>query len=287
MKKGIVKNLTSVFRRYENRYLPLNCRFVTPDNRSVQFLKNYDVIANRSYLQSLIHPSDTIKMAFLKPDYQSNALIYFINQFTQIETVSDEEIELLVANITNNPQDKIKNIEYEDRDSCTITLSNGREIYFQTITSSFDDVLDICPDLLSDARDRKCHGRSLTLAHYINNKCRCVTGSVWSATPRAKTLHSWVEMDVEDAVLCVDNNMNVVMGKADYYYFMHPKVIESISDKNIDEDIPAINYFIAHSSDKNPYIKLYCSSRNEAIELYNKLISKEKNNSGEYQQEKE
>lgn len=57
---------------------------------------------------------------------------------------------------------------------------------------------------------------------------------------------------------------------------MHPKIIESISNKQIYEDIDMIEYFNNHSSGQAPYMKLYCSSRDEAIELYNKLILKDK-----------
>ena len=80
------------------------------------------------------------------------------------------------------------------------------------------------------------------LASVINEKCNCVTGSIWAFTPIAKSLHSWVEMEHDGKIWCIDNNYNLVMEKADYYYLFHPKVIESISDKKLEEDYEMIDF---------------------------------------------
>lgn len=65
------------------------------------------------------------------------------------------------------------------------------------------------------------------------------------------------------------------MEKSDYYYLMHPRILESISNKTIKEDCDIIDYLSARLTEETPYIKLYCASRDEAIEKYKELKFKD------------
>lgn len=275
MKKGKIKNLTGIFRRYENRYLSLNRRFVLPDDRSDRFIELYKRVCDRSYLDNLLHPIDTFKVGMSKFDFEYGALLSFINFFTCHEEISDEDV--VNKKKLFEAEKYVDSINYTNRDKCLIKMANGDEIKFKTITSSFNNVLKEFPDLLNFERCGQCHHRSISFTTYISDPCECVTGVCWSLMAGAKFLHSWVEINVDGDIYCLDNNYNLLMKKEDYYKIMHPRVIERISDKDIRKDEKVVKYLCKKSTSKNPYIKLYCASRDEGLEMYNKLLSKEKN----------
>jgi len=66
------------------------------------------------------------------------------------------------------------------------------------------------------------------------------------------------------------------MKKGDYYKIMHPRVIERISDKTLVEDMEIVKYLNDNSSPGNSYLKLYCASRDDGVEMYHKLLKEEK-----------
>ena len=92
MEKGIVKNLTSVFRRYENKYLSLKKRFITPDKKSDQFIHKYFRVHSRNSIQMLMHPIETMDIAYSKYDMQSDCILMFIKEFTNHNEISSEQI---------------------------------------------------------------------------------------------------------------------------------------------------------------------------------------------------
>lgn len=272
---GILKNTKKIFNRYQNKNLTLEKRFYTPEVKNKKFLEKVKKNFDRSFFEALLHPFETIEVGLAHYDQLTNYIYSFINQFTNHSEYTDEDMSNFKDYLIKRFKE-IESIEYKGRDSCTINLKNGKDFYFQTLTSSFDGILDVCPDLLTSKREGKCHKRSIVLTHVINNDCECVTGTVYPFTTGAKYLHSWVELkDGNGAIYCLDNNLNAVMLKDDYYKLMHAKPFERISQENIVQDANIINYFNEKTCSETPYLKLYCSSREEALEKYRELMDKE------------
>lgn len=270
----VLKSIKNVFyKSCKNKDLPIGERFSYPDAKSSKFLIQFKNSMKRNFFQSLIHPVETTIVTSAHYDYLKIDIIHFIKLFTMTSEKTDEVIEDL-KNALLKTYKEIKNIKYKDRDSCTINLNNDKDIYFQTITSSFNNLKDY-PDLTTSARDKKCHMRSLFLADRITDECYCVTGTIHNFTSRMKFLHSWVEMEHKDKLYCIDNNWNAILPKEDYYYLQNPKIIQRISQKRIDEDRNAILYLNDRAREETPYIKLYCTSPDEAIEKYNELKKQE------------
>lgn len=266
----VLKNIKNVFyKSCKNKDLSLQERFSYRDSKSERFLDIFDRTMERNYFQTLLHPIETTIVGTAHYNNLKSDLLWFINNFTMTDEISDEDMKIIEAEVMKKRK-QIKAIEYSNRENCIIYLKNNREISFQTITSSFENMEEY-PDLTTHVRDGKCHMRSIYLTDDIQQPCYCVTGFVAPFTSRAKFLHSWVEMEHNDKVYCIDNNYNVLMPKADYYYLQNPKIIQRISQKRINEDRKAILYLNDRACKETPYIKLYCTSPDEAIEKYNEL----------------
>lgn len=273
---GKIKNITKAFNRYQNKFLSLEHRFYTPEVKNKKFLEKVKKNFDRNFFEALLHPLETIEVGLAHYDQLTNYIYSFINQFTNHSEYTDEDISNFKDYLIKRFKE-IESIEYKDRDSCTINLKNGKDFYFQTLTSSFDGILDVCPDLLTSKRDGKCHGRSIVLTHVINNDCECVTGTVYPFTTGARYLHSWVEMkDGKGAIYCLDNNLNAVIGKDDFYFLMHPRVFERISKEQVINDFDMIMYFNQKTCPETPYVKLYCACHDEAVERYGEMVERSK-----------
>ena len=75
MKKGFIKNLTSIFRRYENKFLSLNKRFIVPDEKSDAFYDLSDRFYEREGVcEHLKHPIELLKMSYANEDHITNAI---------------------------------------------------------------------------------------------------------------------------------------------------------------------------------------------------------------------
>lgn len=273
---GKIKDLTRIFRRYENKHLSLEDRFVKPEDKSGAFVDKWNRYFERDTFSSLfLHPLETAEIVYTRHDYLSWYLLNFIEQFTKHEEVSDEEIDSLKIFLLK----RFKNIEdivYGDRDNCTIKFKDGKEISFGTLSSRCEVLLEDFPDLLNSKREGKCHMRSLAISAILDKPNKCVTSECWHFSPKAYYLHSYVEIESDGGeMLCLDNNLNVVMKKEDYERLRHPRVIGEIDSERIRSDVEMIDYLNDRSGRSTPYIKLYCASRDEAVELYNKLLQED------------
>ena len=274
---GILKNARKIFNRYQNRFLSLKYRFVDSNTEAEEFLNMVNRQDERNFIQSLMHPIEALKVGCSKRDMISNYIFCFIKDFTNHAEIDDFYVEKFKNYIVER-FDKIESIVYEDRDYCIINFIDGENFSFQTFTSVFDDAIEMWPDLLSSERNGRCHNRSLCIAVRINAaKVECVTGVVYPFISGAKYLHSWVEiLDDDGNVYCIDNNLNAVMSKDDYYKLMHARPFERIDKNEIFQDRDAVNYFIENSCVETPYIKLYCASRDEGLEKYNEILNEGK-----------
>ena len=272
---GKMKELTRIFRRYENKHLSLEDRFVKPEDKSRTFADRWNTFVDRDAFSALLHPIESASVVYTRHDWLSHYLIEFIGLFTNHEQVSDEAVESVKSFIIK----KIKSIEdivYSDRDNCTIKFKNGKEISFGTLSSRCEVLLEEFPDLITTDREGKCHMRSLAISAILDKPNKCVTSECWHLSPKGFYLHSYVELESDGGeMLCLDNNLNVVMKKEDYERLRHPRVIGEIDSEQIIADVDMIDYLNDRSGRSTPYIKLYCASRDEAVELYNKLLQED------------
>lgn len=119
-----LKNLTCIFKRYQNKYAALEHRFHAPERKSEEFMNKYYKVSERNHLQDILHPIETIEIGTTKYDFFSNNIYHFIHYFTAHNTYSDKKVAEIAEEIIKTSK-KIKSIEYKDRDSCTIHLAKG------------------------------------------------------------------------------------------------------------------------------------------------------------------
>lgn len=274
-----LKNIHNICKPYTNKKKSLKNRFFTPDQKSDRFIDKLNRVKNRSLMQDFLHPIELFQYSIVNKnmDRFANAIIKFIGVFTNHAEYRDEDIEKYKKYLIGRFPDII-DIEYTSRDVCDIILKDEDRITFKTITSAIDGSETSFPDLLTGERQGKCHGRSLLFTTMLDTsslnkdvQVSCVTGVVWDLLPETHYMHSWVEMEVGDDTYCLDNNFNVLMKKDDYYRLQHPQVLQRIDSNTVIHDWEKIKILNARSSDDTPYLKLYCASRDEALETYEEL----------------
>lgn len=273
-----LKNIQKICKPYTNKKKSLKSRFFTSDLRSGKFIDKFNRVRNRNIVQDLMHPIEFLQCnsAVKNISNFTHEIVNFIGVFTNHAEYKDEDVEKYKKYLIGKFS-KIIDIEYTSRDVCDIILKDEDKITFNTITSTIDGSESSFPDLLTGERQGKCHGRSLLLTRMIdvskhkNVQVSCVTGVVWDLIPETHYMHSWVEMGDDDNIYCLDNNLNVLIKKTDYYRLQHPQVLQRIDAETIVNDWDKIKILNARSSDETPYLKLYCASRDEALEKYKEL----------------
>lgn len=285
-----LKNTKKICNPYLNENMSLKKRFFTTDEKSCRYIDKLNRVKGRTFLQNALHPVELVQysLAKKKMDKLSDEIINFISVFTNYAEYKQEDVDKFKRFLLSQFSE-LENIKYNSRDICDIQLKNGEKISFQSITSAFDGLESAFPDLLTGERQGKCHGRSLMLTkifsdsnNTFDNKSECVTGVVWNLLPNTRILHSWVEMELRGMCYCLDNNLNVAMPRDDYYKLHHPQILQRIDAKTIMADWNKIKILNARSSDDTPYLKLYCASRDEALEKY-KELKRESNEEVRYQ----
>ena len=255
-------------------------RFDVPDQRAVDWINAWDRDAKRirnNQMDTWELLKFLISNSFVRIDACTRALADLAFNFTIDGEMSDDEIDGGVKWILDNFGNKIKSIDYSSRSSCRICFKNGKEFGFSRLNEYYDFKKSIT-DLTTRDRDSRCHPRSLFIARCApaHEKPVCVTGRVWSFSPKSKTLHSWVEIvNEEGKEFCIDNNYNIVMDKELYYHIFHPSVEERLSQDVVDGDWDMIQFLNERTGNGLNYLKLYCSSRNEAVELYHEILEME------------
>lgn len=268
--KPILKNFTNLFTRYRNPFLSLERRFINPDNKSSKRMHDYiHGLKTNNYFQSAKATLFTRKINWL--NYNILSLIY---EFT-LKDVPDEDIDKYIESLKKQYR-KIKDIRREGRTKIFIKLKD-REIYAKRLTDAL--VSDTCkledfiPNIHTKERTGNCHSYSRKLAQVLNGDCNVVTGSIYSLLSNARILHSWVEEEKDGQAWCFDATLNASMKKEDYYHLYNVKVLEKISKQDIiadKEDFWKLYDINMH------YVKLYYSSRQEALDIAKKIKPAEK-----------
>lgn len=258
--KGTLKNLTNVFKRYRNPYLSLDKRFIAPDRRSDKITDLISESLQDDSFSSFLKYIRATK--FTKLDNISNLLIYILDIFSD-QTISDEDLESFIdLSIAENP--KLLAVDLIGRDQISFKLQN-KEFDAQTLSSIYPSLQELFPDILTHkTRHGRCHEMSIGLALNLSDDAIVATGSIYTISPRAKYLHSWVEEDVDGETYCRDFTYNISLKQDDYYSLFHIKPYDKISAKQIKADYHDIIKLL--DTDER-YSKLYLSSREEALRI--------------------
>ncbi len=275
--KGILKNVTKVFKRYQNPILPLKLRFEIPDEittfRQKLFYKSLENRNLKGYFMFAFS-------AGLSPlNMAKEDIIQFIANFT-LDSTSDDAIENLKQTILHVHKIKVTKIEWKDRNEVEIEFL-GKKICVKRMTDCVSQLAEEHPEILTTERYRQCHWRSIELSQTIrpdeDEKIYVVTGSITGFAKDAKILHSWIEIERngKKTMVC-DFTANAIMDQEDYYKIYSVKPLEKISSEQIIEDMKLFDKLDKNPksyTNKNNFIKLYLSSREECMKKLKKEIN--------------
>lgn len=113
----------------------------------------------------------------------------------------------------------------------------------------------------------------LTALCYRNNKnfeTHFVTGRIYQLSPKAKYLHSWVEISDKKEEFVIDPTRNAVYSKEAFYYINHVGETARVHSKVLSEDYDMIRTLTDYD---NYAVKVYYENPEKGRVLYKKLVS--------------
>lgn len=129
-------------------------------------------------------------------------------------------------------------------------------------------------DIEEPSRGGKCHPYGvLTALCYRNNKnfeTHFVTGRIYQLSPKAKYLHSWVEISDKKEEFVIDPTRNAVYSKEAFYYINHVGETARVHSKVLSEDYDMIRTLTDYD---NYAVKVYYENPEKGRALYKKLVS--------------
>lgn len=258
---GILKNTKDIFVRYKNPYLSLHSRLVKPDDISARreeaIYAAYDNVTFTNMLRYLG------ARGLSKIVYLDNNLTGIMDRFTD-DSVSDTELNTVIAGVRKRHSKEIKDITMDGRDTMTISLKD-RDIVATRLSHVYPKIAEYYPSVLTmKSRKGKCHAMSIAIASGLGDEAMISTGSMYHLTPRAKFLHSWVEETIDDIEYCHDFTYNLSLKKQDYYDLFHIKPYEKIPASQYKKDVKDVAKLVDTDI---AYAKLYLSSREEALSI--------------------
>lgn len=131
---------------------------------------------------------------------------------------------------------------------------------------------DVKKNIETEARYGSCHEDAIRASLKLQDKNFLVTGYVAPFAPRDKSLHSWLEVKIDENWLVLDPSRNLIMKRDWYYDIRGIETVNRIPGETIKEEVKLLDYI----SDKNmSYLKLYLANRPLALKFYERLISME------------
>ena len=207
-------------------------------------------------------------------DYIKNNIVTLIEEFTKSEENRDVKYEKLL--------ERCKKIDYvsdiREEDGRLIIDTNDGEIRVKKLSDALEFDKSIEERLLSDRRYNHCHWDSIHMAEDVleeNNDKWCVaTARLNPLSKKMRFLHSWVEVDQGDNVLCIDFTRNLIMNRDAYYKFYDvDKDVSSVSAGTIKQDIDLIEY---GCNKHNCFVKFYLDDRDNAVAMLQDEMNMEK-----------
>ena len=276
IKREGMRGIFKAFQRYGNKRLSLDKRFMQPDDKSNQLAKMLDDSLGD---KSLVGTLKFFRVCYLaKHRFKQDDILYTFYEFTS----GDEEgLKTYINHISNMHKTEV--IQHDDR---LLAFKVGDKIVQgQKLSKCFPLLQDYFIGLEKGGRVGSCHWDSVRLLQKYSNfeDATLVTGIIQGASSRCKWLHSWVEQKIDGVECCIDTTFNLLMPKQDYYWLRGVRVLEKLSQKQVEEDGQMIDY-LENRDVLNT--KLYCYSRKEAVEKYKKLLRKEKSEREAYERKR-
>ena len=129
-------------------------------------------------------------------------------------------------------------------------------------------------DIEEDSRNGKCHPYGVVSTLYFDKlkeyETKFVTGRIYQLTPRAKYLHSWVEISDKENTFVVDPTKNAVYLKEIFYDINHVGEVSKLTALEVKTDYKMIKALTDYD---NYAVKVYYENPERGKRLYEKLIS--------------
>jgi len=260
---GIIKKSKSI---YKNANLSLEDRFITPENRSKEWVYKALKVLDTKGIKGFFQKASLL--TFTKTDNFWNNVLYLIENFTLKDTTKEENLNTIKWLKKRYPI-IIKSIEFAEEENQLVFKLRGRKDFRATkLSYAIPKTKELFPEIETEDRYHHCHFYSIITALNFD-EIEIVTGEVWKWTNKNKYLHSWIECELKGkGEYCADVTKNLLVRKDIYYKMNHIKPLERIKSKKIKEDF---SYLAPLSHLNNLYSKLYLSSRDEAMEVARKL----------------
>lgn len=135
-------------------------------------------------------------------------------------------------------------------------------------------IKDKLKDIEIEDRSRKCHPYGVVTALYFDKlkeyETKLVTGRIYQLTPKAKYLHSWVEIKDNENTFVVDPTKNAVYLKDIFYDINHVGEVAILSADEVKRDYDIIKSLTDYD---NYAVKVFYENPERGRMLYKKLVS--------------
>ncbi len=152
--------------------------------------------------------------------------------------------------------------------------SDEISFYVNKLSKHEPRILNQLPDIELPSRGGKCHPYGvITTLCFNNNKnfeTHFVTGRIYQLSPKAKYLHSWVEISDGERDFVVDPTRNAIYSKEAFYYINHVSETAKVHSSKIKEDYEMIRKLTDYD---NFAVKVYYENPERGRKLYKKLVS--------------
>lgn len=244
--------------------------------------------AKRKYITSENKKQDRIDASFLKYatlyekgkesdaqrlnevysfDPVANTLYNLIKGFTYKEVDNNA-----ISNLINTLA--IVGIEAKIVDDVLFVQSEEISFYVNKLSKYEPRILRQLPDIEYPTRGGKCHPYGvITTLCFANNKnfeTNFVTGRIYQMSPKAKYLHSWVEISDGEKEFVIDATRNAIYSKEAFYYINHVGETARVHSSKLKEDYEMIRKLTDYD---NIAVKIYYENPEKGRKLYKKLVS--------------
>lgn len=269
-------NFFKAFQRYGNKNQSLEKRFLKPDDRSTTLSKWFDQSLEKATPVGLVKFWIACLPAKIRYK-ESKAYVFLANYFADASE-SEETVKSAIDVFQRICNCKIS----VNEKGCAKMEFEKRTVQANRLSDVYPDIAEHFNGMEKGGRRGRCHWDSIALLTGFANfeGATLVNGIVKGATGKIKWFHSWIEQNIDGIECCIDTTTNLVMPKEDYYYLQGVKVIQKITQTQVEEDKEML--LRLHKNNKFN-TKVYCYSREEALERYEKLVKEDE----EYEKRRE
>ncbi len=241
-------------------------KYITSEN------KKYDK-AKKEYLKytSLVVAGKDAKAKDVNDKYNfdplANILSTLISEFTYKE-IDKEGFETLVQALS------AAGISVEIICDIMFISSNDFSFCVKKLSLFEERIMKNLNDIEFRSRNGKCHPYGVVTTLYFDKlkeyETKLVTGRIYQLSPKAKYLHSWVEINDGQNIFVVDPTKNSVYLKDLFYEINHVGEVSKLTAFEVKQDYSLIKAL----TDYDYYaVKVYYENPEKGRKLFKKLVS--------------